>query len=73
MKSRRRRSPNRPRRVDLIAVAERLLYPGLPWRRYTRAQRDRTIALAKSHLVAQGKWPEGTAERDEQRLMRGAA
>jgi hypothetical protein len=71
--TRRRRSPNRPRRVDLIAQAERLLYPGVPWRRFTRAERCRTIALAKAHLLARGQWPVGPGERDELRLMRGAA
>jgi hypothetical protein len=73
MTHRRRRSPNRARRVDLVALAERHLYPGLPWRRYTRDQRCRTIDLAKAYLVERGQWPEGPGERDELRLMRGAA
>jgi hypothetical protein len=70
--TRRLRTPNRARRVDLVALAERHLYPGLPWRRYTRDQRCQTISLAKAYLVQAGQWPEGPNERDEERL-RGAA
>ena len=70
---RRRRSPNRARRVDLVALAERHLFPGVPSRRLTWPEQRRAIELAKSYLIAQGQWPDGYAERDERRLMRGAA
>jgi hypothetical protein len=70
--TRRRRTPNRARRVDLVALAERHLYPGLPWRRFTRDQRIRTVDLARAYLIERGEWPAGYTEREDERRGRAA-
>ena len=42
---------------DILALAEETLFPGVPYERMTKDQRDSCIAWAKDYLIRLGKWP----------------
>lgn len=51
--------------VNRIALAEAVLFPGLPARALTHPQIAEAARLAKAQLIAEGQWPDSNAERQQ--------
>lgn len=51
--------------VNYLAIADATLFPGIPAEALTFRQMAEAARLAKEQLVAEGRWPESTAERQQ--------